>query len=66
MECDQSETTETGDKRKTIQKLIERYYHQLTQGCGSNSCSNQNCASSGLMLSPNDAAARSLQCLTVS
>jgi len=64
MECDQSETTETGDKRKTIQKLIERYYHQLTQGCGSNSCSNQNCASSGLMLSPNDAAARSLQCLT--
>ena len=46
-------------------RLIERYYKQLTEGCGRSSCDNADCASSGHRLSPNEAAARSLQCLSV-
>ncbi|XP_076159673.1 ubiquitin-protein ligase E3A-like isoform X2 [Alosa pseudoharengus] len=33
-------------KRAAAKHLIERYYHQLTEGCGNESCSNDCCASS--------------------
>ena len=33
-------------KRAATKHLIERYYHQLTEGCGNESCSNPWCASS--------------------
>lgn len=69
MECDpQPEAAEaaSGDKRRLVQRLIERYYKQLTVGCGRQGCDNADCASSGLSkLAPNEAAARSLQCLSV-
>uniref|UniRef100_UPI00358ED655 ubiquitin-protein ligase E3A-like isoform X2 n=1 Tax=Myxine glutinosa TaxID=7769 RepID=UPI00358ED655 len=32
-------------KRAAVKQKIERYYHQLTEGCGNDSCSNQFCAS---------------------
>jgi len=67
MECDPSPDTEQADKRKAAQKLIERYYFQLTQGCGQN-CDNQECVSSGKItqpLAPNEAAARALHCFKV-
>lgn len=34
-------------KRAAAKKLIERYFYQLTDGCGNPHCDNQNCASSG-------------------
>lgn len=34
-------------KRAVAKKLIERYFYQLTDGCGNPDCDNQNCASSG-------------------
>lgn len=34
-------------KRAAAKKLIERYFYQLTDGCGDPNCSNENCASSG-------------------
>jgi len=67
MECDVPEETQSGtDKRKSAKKLIEQYYHQLTLGCGKNNCDNLNCASSGSFatpLTPNEAAAKALECL---
>lgn len=49
-------------KKLAVKELIERYYYQLTEGCGREGCSNENCASSGRLnrLSPNEAAARAL------
>lgn len=49
-------------KKLAVKELIERYYYQLTEGCGQEGCSNENCASSGRLhrLSPNEAAARAL------
>lgn len=49
-------------KRAAAKKLIERYFYQLTDGCGNPKCSNQNCFSSGHVerMSPNDAAIRAL------
>ncbi|XP_013882444.1 ubiquitin-protein ligase E3A, partial [Austrofundulus limnaeus] len=45
-------------KRAAAKHLIERYYHQLTEGCGSESCSNSWCASSvGFSRMDNNAAA---------
>ncbi|GAB1608841.1 ubiquitin-protein ligase E3A-like, partial [Argonauta hians] len=32
-------------KRAAAKRLIERYYYQLTDGCGDNDCRNGNCAS---------------------
>ena len=32
-------------KRAAAKHLIERYYHQLTEGCGNESCTNDFCAS---------------------
>ncbi|KAJ6648241.1 Ubiquitin-protein ligase E3A [Pseudolycoriella hygida] len=50
-------------KRAIAKKLIERYFYQLSDGCGKPNCSNKNCASSGSVeaLSPNQAAARAIQ-----
>jgi len=56
-----------GMKRVAARQLIERYYYQLTQGCGQN-CGNVDCLSGGNMsvpLSPNEAAARALHLLKV-
>jgi len=61
MECDTPEEAQ----RKSVQRLIERYYYQLTQGCGRR-CDNPLCFSSGAItspLAPNEAAAKALQCL---
>ena len=45
------------DKRVVAKQLIERYYYQLTQGCGNDQCTNENCASSRKVpLTPNQAA----------
>ena len=45
-------------KRAAAKHLIERYYHQLTEGCGNDSCSNAWCASSlGFHRMDNNAAA---------
>ena len=33
-------------KRTAVKQRIERYYYQLTEGCGRDRCSNENCASS--------------------
>ncbi|XP_015119706.1 ubiquitin-protein ligase E3A [Diachasma alloeum] len=50
-------------KRAAAKKLIERYFYQLTDGCGNPQCDNQNCASSGKVtnLTPNQAAAQAIQ-----
>ncbi|XP_048511578.1 ubiquitin-protein ligase E3A isoform X2 [Athalia rosae] len=50
-------------KRAAAKKLIERYFYQLTDGCGNPECDNQNCASSGKVtnLTPNQAAAQAIQ-----
>jgi len=68
MECDPPEDDQSGaEKRKlAAQKLIERYYYQLTVGCGATGCDNPDCKSSGNIktnLQPNEAAARALGCL---
>lgn len=53
-------------KRAIAKKLIERYFYQLSDGCGNPKCGNKNCASSGGVetLSPNQAAARAIQLYT--
>lgn len=50
-------------KRAIAKQLIERYFYQLTEGCGNSDCDNQNCASSGKVrnLTPNQAAAQAIQ-----
>lgn len=55
---------DTGDmKRTNAKKLIERYFYQLSDGCGNPDCVNRYCASSGAVrnLTPNQAAARAIQ-----
>jgi len=66
MECqpsDQAEAKEE-DVKKNAKKLIERYYHQLTKGCGTR-CDNPHCASSNLSppIEPNEAAVKTLHLL---
>lgn len=34
-------------KRTAAKRLIERYFYQLTDGCGNPACDNKFCASSG-------------------
>lgn len=53
-------------KRANAKKLIERYFYQLSDGCGKTNCSNRNCASSGICerLQPDQAAARAIQLYT--
>lgn len=50
-------------KRAHAKQLIERYFYQLSSGCGNKNCTNKNCASSGQFekLTPNQAAARAIQ-----
>merc|ERR1719278_654685 len=59
MECDPPLGEEGGAKRRSAQKLIERYYYQLTTGCGQ-SCGNPHCASNSTPVAPNEAAAKAL------
>lgn len=49
-------------KRVAARKLIERYFFQLTDGCGNPKCTNQYCFSSGEIkkMNPDQAAARAL------
>lgn len=50
-------------KQTQAKKQIERYYFQLTVGCGKTDCKNNYCASSGQVdkLSGNQAAIKSIQ-----
>lgn len=50
-------------KRAHAKQLIERYFYQLSSGCGNSHCANKNCASNGQFeaLTPNQAAARAIQ-----
>lgn len=50
-------------KRAHAKQLIERYFYQLSSGCGNKNCTNKNFASSGQFekLTPNQAAARAIQ-----
>ncbi|KAI5703179.1 hypothetical protein M8J75_008679 [Diaphorina citri] len=54
---------EDGMKRATVKERIEKYFYQLTDGCGNEDCKNENCASSGKLaaLSPNEAAGMALK-----
>ncbi|XP_065170109.1 ubiquitin-protein ligase E3A isoform X2 [Atheta coriaria] len=58
-----SDAREDEMKRATAKSLIERYFYQLTDGCGNPTCDNKHCASSGQVttLSPNEAAAKAIQ-----
>jgi hypothetical protein len=49
--------------RKRAKEAIEKYYHQLTEGCGRLNCLNPNCASNSNFkkLSNNEAAALAIQ-----
>lgn len=38
---------EDGMKRATVKDRIQKYFYQLTDGCGKENCSNENCKSSG-------------------
>jgi ubiquitin-protein ligase E3 A len=52
-------------KRAAARQLIEKYYYQLTDGCGNPECTNEHCASSSRFVLPNlsrdEAAAQALQ-----
>lgn len=50
-------------KQTQARKLIEKYFFQLTVGCGKPECQNRYCASSGLVekLTGNHAAIKSLE-----
>lgn len=50
-------------KQLHAKQLIERYFHQLTVGCGFLDCKNENCASNKELkaLTPNQAAARAIK-----
>lgn len=41
---------DNGMKRATVKERIEKYFYQLTDGCGNDGCSNENCASSGKVM----------------
>lgn len=50
-------------KQLQAKQLIERYFHQLTVGCGLTDCKNGNCASNKefTAITPNQAAARAIK-----
>lgn len=50
-------------KRAQTKELIEKYFYQLTIGCGNTNCENVNCASNSNFekLTPNHAAARAIK-----
>lgn len=51
------------NRRIHAKHMIERYFHQLTIGCGNQKCINKNCASNILFekLTPDQAAGRAIQ-----
>lgn len=51
------------NKRSHAKRLIERYFYQLSTGCGNVHCTNKNCASNEQFeaLTPNQAAARAIK-----
>ncbi|XP_048526235.1 ubiquitin-protein ligase E3A isoform X2 [Dendroctonus ponderosae] len=61
--CKEIVNSEDEMKRAAAKKLIERYFYQLTEGCGNPTCTNKDCASSGefIAMSPNDAAGHALK-----
>ncbi|XP_063907142.1 ubiquitin-protein ligase E3A isoform X4 [Zophobas morio] len=62
-ETSPSDNKEDEMKRAAARKLIERYFYQLTDGCGNPACNNKYCASSGQLkpLTPDEAAAQAIQ-----
>ncbi|XP_076252231.1 ubiquitin protein ligase E3A isoform X2 [Rhynchophorus ferrugineus] len=54
-------------KRAAARKLIERYFYQLTEGCGNPNCGNIHCVSSGKLkpMTPNEAAGHALKLLSL-
>lgn len=52
---------ENGDMKRAAAQLIEKYYFQLTNGCGNPHCDNPHCASKVGPLSSNEAAGKALQ-----
>lgn len=60
------ETIANDRKRAQTKKLIEKYFYQLTIGCGNTNCENVNCASNSNFekLTPNQAAARAIKLLS--
>lgn len=59
-----NDTSETPDMRRTnAKKIIERYFHLLTVGCGNSNCKNKHCFSSGEVqnMNPNQAAIKSME-----
>lgn len=57
------ETIMNDRKRAQTKELIEKYFYQLTNGCGNTNCVNVNCASNSNFekLTPNQAAARAIK-----
>lgn len=57
------ETIVNDRKRAQTKELIEKYFYQLTIGCGNTNCENVNCASNSNFekLTPNQAAARAIK-----
>lgn len=56
--------SETPDvRRANAKKIIERYFHLLTVGCGNSICKNKHCFSSGEVqnMNPNQAAIKSME-----
>ena len=50
------------NRRANYKKVIERYFHLLTVGCGNSNCTNKHCFSSGKVetMNPNEAAIRAI------
>uniref|UniRef100_A0A8C5LRP9 Ubiquitin-protein ligase E3A n=1 Tax=Leptobrachium leishanense TaxID=445787 RepID=A0A8C5LRP9_9ANUR len=62
--CRNPEHSPAGDRKRAAAKhLIERYYHQLTEGCGNDTCTNEFCAScpTFLRMDNNAAAIKALE-----
>lgn len=50
-------------KQNQAKKLIEKYFFQVTTGCGDKNCKNEYCLSSGIIektLTPNQAAVKAI------
>lgn len=47
LELSEDENKDDEMKRAAVKQMIERYFYQLTDGCGDPNCDNKYCASSG-------------------
>jgi hypothetical protein len=58
-----AESDDNNDNMKRAKEAIEKYYFQLTEGCGRPNCTNSNCASNPFFkkLTNNQAAAQAIQ-----